>query len=85
MDFNGDFFQGMESGFFLRDTMDGHREYDCPDPNVDNDSLKKVNSIMGPIRMLLNMVDNDYIKTIFDSLDMIISSTFGLLAIFDGY
>ena len=31
-DYNGEFFQGMESGFFLRDTEDGHREYDCPDP-----------------------------------------------------
>ena len=31
-DYNGEFFQGMESGFFLRDTENGHREYDCPDP-----------------------------------------------------
>ena len=35
--------------------------------------------------MLLNMVDNSYISTIFDSLDMIINSVFGIMAIFDKY
>ena len=75
----------MESGFFLRDTIDGHKEYDCPDPSVDSESLKKVNSILGPIRMLLNMVDNEFITTIFDSIDMIVNSTFAMIAIFSEY
>ena len=34
VDYHGDFFQGMESGFFLRDTENGHREYECPDPQM---------------------------------------------------
>ena len=33
-DFKGEFFQGMETGFFLRDQPEGHREYECPDPSI---------------------------------------------------
>ena len=42
-DFKGEFFQGMETGFFLRDTPDGHREYDCPDVSLKSDILSTLN------------------------------------------
>ena len=85
VDFNGDFFQGMESGFFLRDTQDGHREYDCPDPSIDHDAIKQINGIIGPIRMLLQMVDNEYLTTIFDTIDLVMNTIFSFIAIFEGY
>ena len=85
VDFNGDFFQGMESGFFQRDTQDGHREYDCPDPSIDHDAIKQINGIIGPIRMLLQMVDNEYLTTIFDTIDLVMNTIFSFIAIFEGY
>ena len=85
IDFNGDFFQGMESGFFLRDTQNGHREYECPDPKTDTDALKKVNGILGPVQMLLNMMDNDDIKTLFRSIDSIVNGVFAIIAAVDDY
>ena len=30
-DFESDFFQGMENGFFLRDDLTAYKEYECPD------------------------------------------------------
>ena len=66
LDYNGDFFQGMESGFFLRDTKDGHREYDCPDPQVDQNALRQVNAILAPVQMLLGLANNDFINTAFN-------------------
>ncbi len=35
--------------------------------------------------MLLNMVDNEFIKSAFGSLDMIVNSTFAILATVNGY
>ena len=85
VDFNGDFFQGMESGFFLRDTENGHREYDCPDPKTNNDALKKINSVLGPVQMLLNLVENDFITVAFKSIDIVVNSVFNIIAAVDGY
>ena len=84
-DYNGEFFQGMESGFFLRDTENGHREYDCPDPTINTDALKKVNSILGPVQMLLNLANNDIINNAFRSIDTIVNSSFQLIASVDNY
>ena len=84
-DYNGDFFQGMESGFFLRDTEDGHREYDCPDPSLDVNALKQVNSILGPVQMLLKMAKNDTIDAAFNSIDTIVNAAFQIIAAVDGY
>ena len=55
----------MESGFFLRDTKDGHREYDCPDLQVDQGLIKQVNAILAPVQMLLGLAKNDFIDTAF--------------------
>ena len=85
IDYNGDFFQGMESGFFLRDQENGHREYDCPDPSINVDALKKVNSILGPVQMLLNLTNNDLVISIFSSVDTIVNAVFAIMAAIDNY
>ena len=85
IDYQGEFFQGMESGFFLRDTENGHREYDCPDPILKNDALKKVNQVLGPVQMLLNLTDNDFIKSAFRSIDTIVNAVFQIMASVDDY
>ena len=53
-DYAGEFFQGMESGFFLRDTPDGHREYECPDPNLDTEAYAKLQTFWAPIQLVVN-------------------------------
>ena len=53
IDFKGEFFQGMETGFFLRENPEGHKEYECADPNTSQEVLKKINSVLGPVQMLL--------------------------------
>ena len=30
------FFQGMEQGFFLRNDLQGHKQFECPDLVVDS-------------------------------------------------
>ena len=75
----------MESGFFLRDTENGHREYECPDPQLNNDAMKKVNSILGPVQMLLGLANNDIITNAFRSIDTIVQSSFLIIASVDGY
>ena len=84
-DFAGEFFQGMESGFFLRDATDGHREYECPDPRVDWDNLNKITQILGPVQMMLGMMENDMITTAMASFETIINSVFHLIAAVEKY
>ena len=75
----------MESGFFLRDTENGHREYSCPDPQINTDALRRLNGILGPVQMLLNLTKNDVVITAFKSLDSIVNSTFQILASVNDY
>ena len=51
----------METGFFLRDTENGHREYECPDPAIDTNLHGQINKFLGPVQMLLGMTENDNI------------------------
>ena len=75
----------MESGFFLRDTANGHHEYDCPDPQLNTEALKKVNTILGPVQMLLNLANNDIINNAFKSIDTIVNASFQIIASVNNY
>ena len=55
-EYQGEFFKGMEDGFFLRNNPKGHKEYDCPDPALDAEVLKTINSFFAPIQMLLGLL-----------------------------
>ena len=84
-DFEGEFFQGMETGFFLRDTPDGHKEYECPDSSIDQDILKKINSVMGPVQMLLKLAENDMLDLALRMVDTVINSTLNIVGAIDDY
>ena len=84
-DFEGDFFQGMESGFFLRDTVNGHHEYDCPDPVSHQDLLKKINGVLQPVTMLLGLAENEMLTTLLRSMTTIVDSVFAIIGAVDGY
>ena len=61
-DFNGEFFQGMETGFFLRDTPQGYRDYECPDLPIDRSIQDTLQKFFVPIEMLLGLLNDDSIK-----------------------
>ena len=78
-DFNGEFFQGMESGFFLRDNPDGHREFDCPDAALHTDDYLKFQQFWAPVQMIVNFLDNEIVRTTVGSIEVFIDSVFKLL------
>ena len=78
-DFNGEFLQGMESGFFLRDTPDGHKEFDCPDPVLHSEAYKKFQQFWAPVQMLVNFLDNEIVRTTVGSIEVFIDSVFKLI------
>ena len=63
-DFEGEFFQGMESGFFLRDTPDGYKEYDCPDVAVDPEMMSTVNSFIQPVVMAVKLLQSPLVENL---------------------
>ena len=42
--YESEFLKGMEKGFFLRNSDNGHREFECPDPKSNEEFMKKLNS-----------------------------------------
>ena len=75
----------MESGFFLRDTVDGHHEYECPDPKPFTEELKKINGILQPVTMMLALAENDILNVFLKSLSTIIESIFKIIGALDDY
>lgn len=49
------FFQGMEQGFFLRNDLEAHKQFECPDLVVDSASQKQFSSVMGPAGAMIKM------------------------------
>ena len=78
-DYAGEFFQGMESGFFLRDTPDGHREYECPDPNLDTEAYAKLQTFWAPIQLVVNYLQNEIVRSTVASIEIFIDSIFKLI------
>merc|ERR1712010_250783 len=72
MDYHSEFWQGMESGFFLRDIPNGHVEYECPDPNVDEEIAEKLKTFLAPVQMVVNMLDNEIVKALVGSIEIYI-------------
>ena len=83
--FKGEFFQGMETGFFMREAKDGHHEYECPDPSLSNEIFNKVTTVFGPVQMLLNMAKNEKLNLGLRMLDTLLKNVFGLISAIEGY
>ena len=84
-DFNGEFFQGMETGFFLRDTPQAYKDYDCPELNVDRSLTDMLNKFFVPIEMLLGLLKNEEISQTFKTVQVVINSVISLVATVDDY
>ena len=48
----------MENGFFLRDNLDGYKEYDCPNVEVPSGLKMKINKVYQPVKAVLMMVNS---------------------------
>ena len=75
----------MEAGFFARSIKNGHREIECPDPKIDEEAQAKLQKFFGPIRMVLQFVQNEFISSIFEAVDSIVMAVFSITAIFNKY
>ena len=84
-DYQGEFFQGMETGFFLRDTPDGHKEYECPEPSIDQDMIKKINAVLGPVQMLLKLAESDMLDLALRMVDTVVNSVFNIVGSIENY
>ena len=73
--FKQDFLNGMESGFFLRNSELGQAEYQCPEVvlTADND-FKKAKEFMGPVKMLIGMLNNKKVDAAWGSIELFIDS-----------
>ena len=84
-EFESDFFQGMENGFFLRDDLNAYKEYECPDLVLNESIYGQVNQVFAPIKMLLGLVNNDAYSQMWGIVELFISSIMKLSASVSGY
>ena len=75
----------METGFFLRDTPDGHKEYECPEPSIDQDMIKKINAVLGPVQMLLKLAESDMLDLALRMVDTVVNSVFNIVGSIENY
>ena len=59
LEYQDEFLKGMEAGFFIRNQKEGHRDYQCPDVNVDKNDAKTLNDILTPVKMIIALMKND--------------------------
>ena len=50
------FLQGLDQGFFMRNELQGHRQFDCPDLVVDLERTKQLNEMMAPAKMMTSLL-----------------------------
>ena len=84
-DFEMEFFQGMESGFFLRDKPDGYKDYECPVLAVDQDALNFMGQITTPLSMAVALLQNEYANTLVEAIKVFFNAAINLQAIILGY
>ena len=84
-DFNSDFFQGMENGFFLRDNLEAHKEYECPDLVVPENMIKTLENVFSPVKMVLGMVQNEAYSKMWNIVETMIQSIIKLTATVHNY
>ena len=62
----------MESGFFLRDNPNGHKDYECPELAVDTETMQTFNQIMTPVQMAVTLLKNDMVDGILAAVKVFI-------------
>merc|ERR1711957_1028118 len=60
-DFEHEFMQGMENGFFLRDQENAHKEYECADLRQNEKMKATMGQIISGLTLILSFVGNELI------------------------
>ena len=84
-DFNSDFAQGMENGFFLREDLQAYKDYDCPDLNHNEKWQGAINQVFAPIKLILSMFDNKMFNSFWELVEVLVPSMADLSATVNGY
>lgn len=56
------FFQGIDTGFLLRNNTKGYEDYDCPDLPYNKEFQDTIQKVFTPITMLASLSDEPAVK-----------------------
>ena len=84
-EYQSEFMQGMENGFFLRDQVDAHKEYECPDAAVKEQFATTINSVLGPVKMILSLAGNEVITAFWEVIEHLMTYIIKLSGSVQGY
>ncbi len=62
------FFQGMETGFFLRNKPNGYKDYDCPDVTINMEAHREILEVFAPMKMMLGVMNDEIVNSMMDLL-----------------
>ena len=79
------FFQGLEQGFFLRNDLDGYKQFECPELHVNTDAQNQFSKLMGPAEMVLNMQNNKQLTQFWDSIMLFANNVMTFTSIGQNY
>lgn len=77
--------QGLEQGFFLRNDLEGYKQFDCPELVVDQEAQKRFNQVLTPAEMMINMSNNEGMKDMWDGIMLFVNEVAAFQAIIDNY
>jgi len=66
------FFQGMETGFFLRNKPNGYKDYDCPDVTINMEAHREILEVFAPMKMMLGVMNDEIVNVMMDLLQVFI-------------
>ena len=75
----------MENGFFLRDNLEAHKEYECPDIVVPENMIKTLENIFSPVKMVLGLVNNEAYSKMWNIIETMMQSIIKLTATVHNY
>ena len=79
------FFQGMETGFFLRKNPKGYKDYECPDLPIDTELTKQINEVFAPMKMMVSLAKDATLDATMDLVSLFIDEIQALQAASNNY
>lgn len=64
----------MEAGFFIRNEVNGHEAYQCPDSFISKKDQKSLNDVLTPVRLIISLIKIDILDKIWTVIDTYIDT-----------
>jgi hypothetical protein len=61
---NAEFLEGFETGLLVRNDPRAFKDYNCPVPDTSNEGIKKLLSMIGPMKMVINMTGDSKLSNL---------------------